>query len=100
MSYWWTTVWVLIAAGAAALENLRFGKGEKIDKGFALFYGKLSYRRKWIRTLWLLPLLPLILIGVQLTFKDALFSFAVGAELVLIFLIQFLYNYKKWKEEL
>ena len=29
---------------------------EKIDKGFELDYWKLSYRRKFIRTLWLIPL--------------------------------------------
>ena len=30
-------------------------KEQKVDKGFELAYDKLSYRRRFIRTLWLIP---------------------------------------------
>lgn len=30
--------------------------GRKVDKGFQLIYWKLSYRRKFLRTLWWTPL--------------------------------------------
>ncbi len=30
-------------------------KGPKIDKGFELMYFRLSYRRKFLRTLWFSP---------------------------------------------
>ena len=33
-----------------------------VDKGFELRYHKLSYRRRFIRTLWLIPWMILILI--------------------------------------
>ena len=29
-------------------------KKDKVDKGFELFYDNLSYRRKFIRTIWLI----------------------------------------------
>jgi len=29
----------------------------KVDKGFELRYWRLSYRRKFIRTLWMIPFL-------------------------------------------
>lgn len=28
----------------------------KVDKGFEVLYWRLSYRRKFIRTLWLMPI--------------------------------------------
>ena len=35
---------------------------EKIDKGLVFAYHKLTYRRKWIRTLWSIPFLVICLL--------------------------------------
>ena len=32
----------------------KWGMSEKVDKGIMMWYGKLSYRRKFIRTLWII----------------------------------------------
>ena len=34
----------------------KWGMSEKVDKGIMMWYGKLSYRRKFIRTLWIIPI--------------------------------------------
>ena len=74
-------------------------KEEKVDKGFEFVYYNLSYRRRFIRTLWLIPVecLVLVLIGNVFEFKVILIL-AIIALLVGAF-IQATYNYKKWKEE-
>jgi len=72
---------------------------EKIDKGFCLQYSKLSYRRKFIRTLWMIPgigfmfLIPAsyVLFGMQRNIWIVL--------AVLTTIVQAVFTYKKWKEE-
>jgi hypothetical protein len=69
------------------------------EQGFVLVYWKLSFRRKFIRTLWASPLIlfPLFLppnysfFGVP---REGLFSI-----LVVILLAQAWYTYGKWKKE-
>ena len=69
------------------------------DQGFEIFYWKLSYRRKFVRTLWvgaailLLYFLSPTYVVVQMP-RDAIF----GIFLVL-FLAQAGYTYTKWKKE-
>ena len=41
----------------------------KVDKGFELVYWKLSYRRKFIRTLWMIPWAIVSLIFIQIVGK-------------------------------
>lgn len=74
-------------------------KNKKVDKGLEFRYYKLSYRRRFIRTLWLIPWMLLVLylmhwLGV---------SISILVLTTVIFIItaftQVLYNYKKWKEE-
>lgn len=38
----------------------------KVDKGFELVYWELSYRRKFIRTLWMIPWTIVSLIFIQI----------------------------------
>ncbi len=42
---------------------------EKIDTGIELCYWKLSYRRKFIRTLWMIPLSIITIIGFHISVK-------------------------------
>ena len=76
------------------------GKGimkNKVDKGFELVYWNLSYRRKFIRTLWQAPIC-LLLIVVTILIGDNLFINRILPILVVIVYIwQLIYNYSKWK---
>lgn len=69
---------------------------EKIDKGFCLVYNKLSYRRKFIRTLWLLPVyIAILFMGKHIPNRVKLL---VSIPVVIIFVIQARYTYVKWKK--
>ncbi len=70
----------------------------KVDKGFEFMYKNLSYRRKFIRTLWTIVFGSLIyglfyLIGITniITILYAIFMIQS--------IIQLLYNYLKWTKE-
>ena len=76
------------------LEN-----GEKIDEGFAFCFGNLSYRRKFIRTFWMLPFLVAVICYLHNTNKTNLITSNVGVILIAIFILQSVYYYKKWKME-
>ncbi len=76
-----------------------FNDGEKIDKGIVLCYWKLSYRRKFIRTLWLFPISIIIMVLFHLTFQSCFYTCIIGAIVFISFLAQAIYNYKKWTAE-
>lgn len=72
----------------------------KKDKGFEIFYWNLSYRRKFIRTLWIISLIiPESILVWHFSHSKIL---AVGCFIILtvIGVIQAIYLYKKWKNEL
>lgn len=71
----------------------------KVDKGFELSYWNLSYRRKFIRTLWMIPF------GF---FALALLYFVrISSIIMIIYIVIFLivevsqlrYTYYHWKKE-
>ncbi len=70
---------------------------QKSDKGFKHSYWNLSYRRKFIRTLWITPFLFLFFLlppEFQLLGLDRNQAIAL---LFVLLVVQALYNYKKWK---
>jgi len=69
----------------------------KVDKGFELMYWRLSYRRKFIRTLWMTPFLLGAIILIFVSSLDIVYDVVISIILLAIFLIQLIYNYKKWK---
>ena len=75
----------------------------KVDKGFELVYWKLSYRRKFIRTLWMIPWAIVSLIFIQIVGKNykytILYTILAGIIYLVILPIQAIYNYKKWMKE-
>ena len=75
----------------------------KVDKGFELVYWKLSYRRKFIRTLWMIPWAIVALIFIQIVGKNykytILYTILAGIIYLVILPIQAIYNYKKWMKE-
>ena len=71
----------------------------KVDKGFELVYWKLSYRRKFIRTLWMIPWTIVSLIFIQIVGKNSKYTILAGIIYLVILPIQAIYNYKKWMKE-
>ncbi|WP_341320432.1 ATPase [Solibacillus sp. FSL H8-0523] len=71
----------------------------KVDQGFKIAYYGLSYRRKFWRTIYSLPLLLVYIVLMYfLLGLDALFiGFVIFAGI--IFIVQAYYNYVKWQEE-
>ncbi len=74
-------------------------KKEKIDKGFKLFYYGLSYRRRIIRNLYFLPISILILIYAKNTGLWGRYYNIVAVILILLYIFEFVYNCKKYKQE-
>lgn len=73
--------------------------GKKVDKGFQLIYWKLSYRRKFIRTLWTIPIF-IIAIGIIIFLGNGIFvSRIMPLILIILFILQIIYNYILWKKE-
>ena len=93
---WMMIIYVLVGVATYVFIELRKrnDKVEKNDKGFGLIYYKLSYRRKFIRTLWLIPVSILVLIFTHESMMDTLIW---GFVIALIMVGQAVYNYKKWK---
>lgn len=96
-----------LGAGIAVVSAMRrkfIGKIEKadkgyVDKGFELNYYKLSYRRRFIRTLWLIPWIILILIWFYWLDTPAYILVPMAVCFAVVEYIQAFVNYKKWKEE-
>lgn len=72
---------------------------EKIDTGIELCYWKLSYRRKFIRTLWMIPISIIIIICLHTKFQSDIGTYLLTTIFSILLLIQAVYNYKKWKRE-
>ena len=67
------------------------------DKGFEFIYWNLSYRRKFIRTLWLTPGLIIALAVVWGSDFNKILKTVATVLLISVNLIQLIYTYKKWK---
>lgn len=71
-------------------------KKDKVDKGFELFYDNLSYRRKFIRTLWIIPIG--ILVGVIITYISIIVSLFYWFLFIVTTVKQLKVNYTMWKK--
>lgn len=72
-------------------------KKDKVDKGFELLYDNLSYRRKFIRTLCLIPLG--IVVGIIVTYISIITSLFYWLWFMISAVKQLKYNYVMWKKE-
>ena len=70
-----------------------------VDKGFELAYYNLSYRRRFIRTLWMFPWLIVAMLVLLLTGVSKSNVVIYGVFVIIIFIVQATHNYKLWKEE-
>ena len=71
---------------------------EEIDRGICLCYWKLSYRRKFIRTLWMIPIESVLILCFYETFRSTICTALVAIFFAVATLLQSTYNYKKWKK--
>ncbi len=90
---------VAISMGMSSFLAKRYDMSQKVDKGIELCYWKLSYRRKFIRTLWIIPFEVIVISNFCTTYQSYIFPWIIGAVLFLLSFIQAIYNYKKWKQE-
>lgn len=67
----------------------------KVDKEFGQSYWNLSYRGKFMRTLWTTPLV----ISVIIYLINSNNHIIITVLLVVIYLWQLIYTYSKWKKE-
>lgn len=71
----------------------------KVDKGFEFVYWNLSYRRKFIRTLWITPLGVLVSGYAFFRGNDLFVKIIFPIALLILNLCQLIYNYIKWKKD-
>lgn len=74
--------------------------GEKVDKGFEFLYVKLSWRRKFIRTLWMLPISILCLLGLwaqAARFESVYLALIITPLITGVWIWQAVHTYRKWK---
>lgn len=95
----WTYIPIFILVIIVVVFHKKFDTEEKVDKGIELFYWKLSYRRKFIRTIWMLPIFAILIILRHITFQSSVQTFAIVVLIFILLLAQAVYNYKKWKNE-
>ncbi|SOC27530.1 hypothetical protein SAMN05880501_1236 [Ureibacillus xyleni] len=78
---------------------LLFKDVEKKDKGFVLGYYRLSYRRRFIRSLWGIPFALLVYLALfWLVDLTSIEYILVGAIFLLLIFVDSSYNYIKWKK--
>ena len=97
---WFSLLINLVIVSAALIGFRRYYRHKpKVDQGVKFNYFGLSYRRKFWRTIYTLPLLVVYIVLMYfLLGTDALFiGFVIFAGIV--FIVQAYYNYVKWQEE-
>ena len=72
-------------------------KKDKVDKGFEFLYDNLSYRRKFIRTIWLIPIG--IVVGIVITYISVIVSIFYWVWFTISAIKQLKDNYTLWKKE-
>lgn len=72
------------------------------DKGFCFLYWRLSYRRKFIRTLWTMGIIVAIIIGAVIAQPagDHFGLYLFALTVLVLGPIQAAYNYWRWQSEL
>ncbi|NLK96073.1 MAG: hypothetical protein GX275_12965 [Clostridiales bacterium] len=71
----------------------------KDNKGLKVDYSSLSYKGKFIRTLWITPFVILTIILLVSMGRNFIKSIIISAILCVVYLAQLIDNYLKWKKE-
>lgn len=78
--------------------SLVFRGKEKVDKGFVFMYHKLSYRRKLIRDIWMIPIsFAVLFIAFRIANINPVTEIIVYVIAIIIVAAQIIYNYIMWK---
>ncbi len=94
----WITISVLAVVEVLGfLFARKYETNEKVDKGIELCYWKLSYRRKFIRILWLLPVDAIIMLWFYKNWGIDSRTVLIGFVILGSVFVQAFYNYKKWE---
>lgn len=89
---------IIIALLFSIILSIVFKGKDKVDRGFAFNYYRLSYRRKFLRSLTTLPILILVVIIIYVfTDWSLLINILVGGILLMFYLVQLIYNYYMWQ---
>jgi len=72
----------------------------KKDKGFEICYRNLSYRRKFIRTLWITPFAIFGCLLVWYFYHSKILTVGYSIIMTIVGVIQAIYTYRKSKNEL
>lgn len=81
-----TIISMIIGLSISFFLARRYDMSEKVDKGIGFCYWKLSYRRKLIRTLWMVPVLIIINIAFYKEFPAYSYARIIGVILFCRFL--------------
>ena len=90
------------------MKSNRLPRNNKTDKGFEIIYYNLSYRRKFIRTIWVGvfgAFLFLLTIALKLflpEFSENFSWFKIMLTCVIftvVLVVQLIYNYIRWKSD-
>lgn len=91
-------IYFLISLVILFFISIGFKNRKKVDERYMFNYFRLSYRRKMIRTVIMLPILALILFIVYLAADwDVIVIVILLSAHFLLSIIQLLYNYYQWK---
>lgn len=96
---WFSIVINLVIVLGAIIGFRRYYRDKpKVDKGVKIAYYGLSYRRKFWRTIYSLPLFLIFIVPMYFLLDIAVFIGYV-IFISIVFIIQAYYNYVKWQEE-
>lgn len=93
-------MWIvsLVLIFSVVLSFIFRGK-EKTDKGFVFLYNKLSYRRRFIRDIWMSPVAFLFLIvAFRIANIHPATEMTVYVIAIIIILVPLTYNFIMWKK--
>lgn len=99
MLYWQSFILIFsVSLLVMLILSLAFKGKKKTDKGSQFVYYALSYRRKFIRTLWVFPLIAIIfVVFFYSTEVSTTFKVICSIIMIIVFLGQLGYNYYMWK---
>ena len=69
------------------------------DKGFQLFYYRLSYRRRFIRTVWLALCAPFLPLCIHSVYHSLVYTLFASLILAVTLVYQLRSTYQRWKQE-
>lgn len=90
---------VVLIFSAIFLSSYKDFDVKKSDKGFVIKYRKLTRRRKFVRSLWSIPILCLYFLYIDwFSYLTSLEYKLIGIVIIVGVSLDIAYNYVKWKK--